>query len=99
SSTRSPRLLVSHTPWADTTSMGYCANTGARKSGLADAGRVAGVAGFMISLCPSGRRGREPRGPGQAEYPIHPLHSPACRALVQVIEHTHDGYGAAVRSR
>src|ERR1700730_14725547 len=89
---------MSQTPWADTTSMGYCANTGARKSWLAAAGRVAGIVEFMVLASgPSGRRSRETRGLCQAEHPVHPLYSAACCTLIQVVHHAHDGDGSPVR--
>src|SRR5262249_32680862 len=78
--------------------MGYCAKTGARKSWLAVVGRFAAIDEVILSRSgPPGRRCREPGGFGRAEYPIHPLHGAARRALVEVINNAHDGNRSAVR--
>src|SRR5437016_13728048 len=103
SSTRSPRLLVSHTPCADATSIGYCANTGARKSCSRMAAWIsdsevaatrflfcAGALGMRARSGPAGRYGREPGGLGQAELAVHPLQRAAGRALRQVVDRSEE---------
>ena len=64
----------------------------------AAAGRLLGsVNSWSLASGPSGRRSRETRGLGQAEHPVHPLHSAARRTLVQVVDHAHDSDGSTVR--
>src|SRR5215471_844494 len=93
---RSPMRFLSHTPSAETTSSGYCANTGARKSW----GATLGAALFMmLASSPTGRRCRETGGLGQVEHPVHPLHGAAGGAFVEIIHHAHDGDGTAVGHR
>src|ERR1700738_2464304 len=89
---------MSPTPPADTTSKGYCANTGARKSWLAAAGRVAGIGGFMVLASgPSGGRSGEACGLSQAEYAVHPLHGAPRRTFVEIVDDAHDSDGPTVR--
>src|SRR2546430_15536229 len=94
SSTRWPRLLVSHTPCAEATSSGYCANAGARKSRARTAAAiplsVVVRAGFCLGIpVPSGpaRRGcRETGGLRQVEHAVHPLQRAAGGPLVEIVD-------------
>src|SRR4029077_17401118 len=103
SSTRSPRLLVSHTPCADATSRGYCENTGARKScagavvrfPLSVVVRAAFFTGIPMPSGPARRGCRETGGFRQLEHAVHPLQRAAGGPLVEIVDGAQDRHGAA----